>query len=88
MRAALLKDDVVVNLIEYDPETNYEPPPNCIIVDVDDDEVVEPGYIRESNGGFLSPGPPMPPPISEDRRRIKALEAAVDQLILDQLMGA
>lgn len=92
MRAAIVDSNKeVVNLIEYDPESDYEPEEHLSLVPIEGGVEVGIGWWF-SNGGFTAPEPgsrtpePTPQPTPE-QKRIADLEAAVDQLILDQLMG-
>lgn len=90
MRAALLDlDMIVVNVIEYDSESDYMPPEGLVVANLSENDLVSPGYFLTASGSFEQPEvapAPHPEPTSE-QKRISALEAAVDQLVLDQLMG-
>lgn len=69
MRAALIENSVVVNLIEYDPNAVYSPGDNTALVEVSSEVFVDIGS-RFIGGEFL------PPPI-------KILEAEPIQILAD-----
>ena len=53
MRAALLLDDNVVNVIEYKPEVDYDPTP-YELVPIEEGTVIGPGWTRQ-NESFSPP---------------------------------
>lgn len=89
MKAAIVYNNVIVNVIEYDPEENYEPETGQSLLTLGDDDIAGPGWILVDGRPQPPEETPSPEPEpSREQKRITALEAAVDQLILDQLMGA
>lgn len=59
MRAAVVDGDgLVVNVIEYDPEADYDPGEGLTVRELPDDSPVGIGHRRAGNGKFVAPEPP------------------------------
>lgn len=56
MRAAVLKEDVVVNVIEYEEDKEYSSEPGTNLVVLSEDSLVSPGWCL-INGEFVAPQP-------------------------------
>lgn len=54
MRAALHDGSTVVNVIEYDPEAEYEARPGLTLIELPDDSTVGPGW-RVDGDSFTAP---------------------------------
>lgn len=90
--AVLNDQNIVVNLIIWDGDTeNWQPPEGCTAVPVGEGVYVSMGYTYDGAGGFIAPpAPPVPPPtapevlalrdtlLAEAAIRIAPLQDAVD----------
>lgn len=78
-RAALIdNNNVVTNIIEYDPELNFEPPSNLFLEVLDINDKVEIGY-QLVNDVWVAPQPtpdpePIPDPLENFHKRLVAVE--------------
>lgn len=83
MRAALIRDDVVENVVLIGE--GYTPPDDLEVVELTDDEVVGPGWLRDGSGWSAPDVPEAPPPApttEELSQRLDVQQRIIDALVL------
>lgn len=56
MKWAIVQDEMVINLVEYDGEAEFDPGDDCTLEEVADE--VQIGWYRE-NDNWINPNPPV-----------------------------
>lgn len=84
VRKLILDGNIVVNVVEVDPDADWDPGEGLTVHPAPDEIPVGPGWIVASSGGdgaFTPPEPPNPPDPPELTptlvERVAALEAAI-----------
>jgi hypothetical protein len=75
---------IVVNIIEWEEGSQYAPPDGIVIVDIADGAAIGGTY---ENGNFIPPTPPVPPAGPPSAEQFAALQASVQTLTMQVLMG-
>lgn len=78
MRYAIVRDDVVENVILWDGEESFESPDGCELVAVDDDVSIGWTLVDET---WTAPDAPEPPIPTEDGAVVSAKLAAAEALV-------
>lgn len=59
MKYAIVKNDEIVNIVEYDGKSTYKP--DGELVKIGNDSLAQPGWVRNKKGEFVEPKPDKKP---------------------------
>lgn len=85
MRAALIRDGKVENVIVYDPAADFDPGEEFALVQLAEDSPVSTGWLAE--GGDFHP-PPVAPAAPHDPRREALLAVGFSEVQVDAFLSA
>lgn len=78
-RYAVIKGNVVANVILWDGKTPWDPPKGCFAIEAP--RGVGPGFIKQADGSFVAPPEPAPGPVELSvKDQLTALSAEISAI--------